>query len=216
MNKTNCYTNISDFGSNAKSESTDPLTYCLGNTIDQRFLHGGHSDTYGQDSRPCQIYLAEYCSTQWDDICEVASRNKSISFPNNAGRSCGEKSVQACYGLNSGETLIHNTAKRKYLVKIHGCVKKYEPFDPTVASSPLISYWVSETGNCIPVYGVDPTKIDDDPVMNKILAKPTIAFDVLINIYNTMKRKNTLSSLKGTKLGMFYSVYPYFKNKGGM
>ena len=86
------------------------------------------------------------------------------------------------------------------------CSKKFEPFDPNVASSPLISYWTPSDGsdNCVPIYSVDASKIDTDPVMNKILAKPAIALDILINIYNSMKRANTLSQLSGTKLGVYY------------
>jgi len=128
----------------------------------------------------------------------------------------------ACRGLTAGEVLIHNTAARKYLVKMLGAKKTYEPFDPNVATSPLISYWVPDNGcpitnACsVPVYAVDPKTIDSDTVMDKILAKPAIASDILINIYNTMKRMGNLKDLKGTKLGYFYMVTPYFKDKGGL
>jgi hypothetical protein len=52
--------------------------------------------------------------------------------------------------------------------------------------------------------------------MDKILDKPDIAINILINIYNTMKRKNKLSLLKNTKLGTFYQSQPYFIQKGGI
>ena len=79
--------------------------------------------------------------------------------------------------MTAGEVLVHNTAARKYLVSMVGAHKKYEPFDPTVATSPLISYWVP-SDNCpmtlgkpVPIYAVDPSKIDQDPVMDRILAQ---------------------------------------------
>ena len=103
---------------------------------------------------------------------------------------------------------------------MHNAHKKFEPFDPTVPTSPMISYWVSN--NCsysntgVPEYSVDPKKINNDPVMKKILSKPNIAFNILINIYNTMKRYGTLHELKETKLGKFYNKHPYFKAKGGL
>ena len=50
----------------------------------------------------------------------------------------------------------------------------------------------------------------------KYLNKPDIAINILINIYNTMKRKNKLSLLKNTKLGTFYQSQPYFIQKGGI
>ena len=42
--------------------------------------------------------------------------------------------------------------------------------------------------------------IDSDPVMNKILQKPMIAMNVLLNIYNYRKGSGRLNELKGTKL----------------
>ena len=99
---------------------------------------------------------------------------------------------------------------------MHNGEKKYEPFDPTVANSPMISYWTSNNQNLIPEYEVNPQTIDKDVVMDKILNKPDIAINILINIYNTMKRKNKLSLLKNTKLGTFYQSQPYFIQKGGI
>lgn len=213
------YSNISDFGSNTYSAVNNPLTYCMNDTMDSRFLHGGHSDILGQHSKPCQLFMSEYCADKWDAFCEVASLNTDKSYPNNITGSTNYGS-NAHMGMTAGEALIYNTASRKYLIKMHDAYKKYEPFDPTVPTSPMISYWVSN--NCsnansgVPEYAVDPAKIDDDIVMNKILMKPIIAMDILINIYNTMKRHGTLSGLKRTKLGKFYDTHPYFKAKGGI
>lgn len=215
------YASISNFGSNAYSEVNNPLTYCLNDNMDQRFLHGGHADVYGQHSRPCQLFLSEYCAKGWDGYCEVASQNTNTSLPNNMQGCLGVGDV-ACKGMNAGEVLVRNTAARKYLIKMLGAHKKYEPFDPTVPTSPLISYWVpsnncpTSDGPLVPVYAVNAAEIDNDPVMNKILAKPLIALDILINIYNTMKRVGNLKDLRGTKLGHLYSAHPYFVAKGGL
>lgn len=219
MNR-NSYKQITQFGSNEYQSINNPLSYCIDNTLDQRFLHGGSADTYGQHSKACQAFLSDYCAEKWDDFCDLAASNMSINqYPNNLQDSIS-LSDTVSLGLTAGEILIHNTAAKKYLVEMIGCVKKYEPFDPTVGSSPMISYWVKDScpqnGSCVPVYEVDPTKIDNDVVMDKILARPIIALNILINIYNTMKRKNTLSQLKGTKLGNFYSTNPYFVNIGGL
>ena len=216
---TNTYKSVSDFGSNAYSPVNNPLTYCMNDTMDKSFLHGGYSDTLGQHSKSCQLFMSEYCSDKWDEFCDLASRNTNIQYPNNA-EGCTNAGDIACRGMTAGEALIHNTAARKYLVKMHNAHKKYQPFDPTVPTSPMISYWVSD--NCsysnagVPEYAVDPAKIDSDVVMDKILAKPIIAMNILINIYNTMKRHGTLGGLKGTKIGKFYDMHPYFKAKGGV
>ncbi len=217
----NNYSSISSFGSNAYSPVNNPLTYCLNNNMDQRFLHGSNADTYGQHSRPCQLFLSEYCASKWDNYCEVASRNTESWTPNNL-----KCSLTGCNNSNNsaGEMLVRNTAARKYLVKMIGATKKYEPFDPNVPTSPLISYWVSDNkcsphlgARCLtPIYAVNPKTIDNDIVMDKLLAKPTIAPIILVNIYNTMKRMGTLKHLKGTKLGHFYTTNPYFNSKGGL
>lgn len=213
--KRNIYRSINSFGPTETSESNNPLTYCVNNTIDQRFLHGGNSDIYGQHSKPCQAYLSDYCAAQWDGFCEYAANNNSISYPNNLDP-CG--SDVPCKGLNAGEVLIRNTASKKYLAEMGGdCIQKFEPFDPTVANSPMISYWMpgcNSYSSCVPVYRVDPKTIDSDIVMDKILHKPIIALDILINIFNTMTREGTIVQLKGTKLGKFYAENSYFKDKG--
>jgi hypothetical protein len=117
-------------------------------------------------------------------------------------------------GLTNGDVLIRNTAAKKYIVSLGNCIPRYEPFDPTVANSPMISYWDSGEGqnNCIPLYAVDPKNVDNDIVMDKILAKPTIAIDILINIYNNMKASGLLIELKNTKLGNYYRSNPQIFN----
>lgn len=214
------YSTISNLGSNLQSEVDNPLTYCMNNNMDQRFLHGGNADVYGQHSRPCQLFMSEYCATKWDSFCEAASYNTNTSFPNNAGSCLGNTDV-SCKDLTAGEVLIKNTAARKYLVKMVDMKKTYEPFDPNVANSPLISYWIptngcSDQSTGIPIYSVNSKTIDSDHVMNKILSKPIIAFDILVNIYNTMKRTGKLKDLRGTKIGNFFITNPYFKSKGGI
>ena len=214
------YTQISNFGSNMTSEVNDPLTYCLNNQLEQRFLHGGHADTMGQHSRSCALYMSEYCASKWDAACEVASHNLERSYPDQfAGLGLGPAGGVACRGLTAGEVLVTNTAARKYLVRMHGAQIAYEPFDPTVPTSPMISYWVGDCGSAcemVPEFAVNPGTIDSDIVMDKILSKPIIAINILVNIYNTMKRHGTLTKLKGTKLGAFYQQNAYFRSKGGV
>ena len=122
--------------------------------------------------------------------------------------------------LNSGQQLIYNTAQKKYLKKMYNCILKSEPFDPNVATSPLVSYWVpSNTTNsykCIAEYAVDPKTIDADPVMAKMLTEPLFYSDILINIYNTMKKDGTLGQLDGTALGTYFSRAPMMAIQGGL
>lgn len=209
------YKSISSFGSNTYSPVNNPLTYCINDNMDQRFLHGGNSTVFGQYSAPCQLFLSEYCADEWDEFCELASKNSNTYFP---GNPFNGSDYGGLMGLTAGEQLIRNTAQRKYLTRMLGATIKKVPFDPLVATSPMVSYWVQPNGSVggVPEYSVNPKDIDKDIVMNKILDKPTIAMDILMNIYNTMKRQGTLDKLNGTRLGNYYSNQPYFKQVGGI
>jgi hypothetical protein len=218
----NSYKKIINFGPTIKSDVANPLTYCVNNTLDGQFIHGSNGYLYGQNSDKCQMFMSDYCALKWDGNCELASMNQNKSFPNNI-QTCDTNYGVACLGLTAGDVLIQNTAMKKYMVDDFNCEWKYEPFDPTVANSPLVRYKDSTAGGCgcndgnatcVSVYEVDPSKIDEDPVMNRILQKPLVAITVLINIYNTMKRKGTLDSLNGTKLGNFYKINKsYFEQR---
>jgi hypothetical protein len=209
------YKSLSNFGNNTLDPKDNPLTYCLFENMDNAFNHGSISQRVSSPyGRPCQAFMAQYCANGWDDICELASKNKSYK-PNLLQR-CATGSQVACQGLTVGEILIANTAARKYLVSMGGnCTLRYEQFDPLNPASPLVSYFEGGCCNlqgsnlCIPVYQVDPTKIDNDPVMNKILAKPIIAWSILVNIYNTANRLNKLQELKGTKIFNFFMSKPF-------
>ena len=208
------YKCISNFGKDAaNTPSNNPLTYCLNQTVDNTFMHGAIADTISSaHGKNCQAFMSQYCANKWDNVCEYASQNTSTNHPSHE-RNCLRGHIPRT--MTAGEILIQNTAMRKYLVQILGsnCNVKYEPFDPTVASSPMIAFWNNE--GCVPVYEVNPDEIDDDPVMNKILAKPYIAWSVLVNIYNTAKRTGKLKELEGTKIHQFFhtpNFQHYIKN----
>lgn len=199
------YSKIINFGPSTHSAVNNPLTYCLNQTIDSKFLHGSVGDLYGQNSKHCQIFMSDYCANKWDGYCEYASMNTNIQYPNTL-QECDDPSEAVCQGLNAGEILIHNTAKKKYRTASTR-QQKCEPFDPTVASSPMVCYDIASCGYTTGVDQYDilhPDSIDSDIVMNKILAKPQIAIGILVNIFNTMRRKNTLHTLSNTKLGNFF------------
>lgn len=186
--------------------NNDPLTYCLGDNISQRFNHGSNADIYGQDSAPCQAFLSNRCAANWDGVCEQAYYSKSnvdyVTRTNPLGNNWASDNNTPT--TNTGDILILNTARDKYLTKMYNCKASYEPFDPLVMYSPLIRYW--KGSNCVPVYEVDAQGLDQDPVMNKLLDKPWIAKGLLLNIYNTMSRKGTLGTLVGTRLGTFFKI----------
>jgi hypothetical protein len=210
------YQNISSFGYQVKDLAVNnPLSYCLSTGMDNSFMHGGHAGKIlNRGTKPCQSYISEYCSNNWDEYCELESKNDSRLF--NSLNTEQNTLTNATVGLTAGEVLMYNTASKKYVIRREGTCKLVSTqFDPTVASSPMFTEWVGgngicntgcgdNTGDCVPVYGVNPATINSDPLMNKILDKPTIAIDILKKIYVGMKKDGTLSQLKGTRLGSFF------------
>lgn len=179
----------------------DPLSYCYGNDVNQRFVHGSNADIYGQNSSMCQNYLAQRCASNWDGICEqIYSRH----LEDNGLGTVAFTPMYGSTGLTAGDILLRNTAMEKYRVGFQNCRVVVEPFNPIDPDSPLISKFQGR--NCVQEYAVDPSTIDRDPVMNRLLTRPRIAADLFINIRNTMMRRGTFYALKGTKLGRFYGM----------
>jgi hypothetical protein len=235
-----CYAKYGNFSPNAKSAMSNPLTYCAVTTMDSGFNHTLGATLLSPGSSQCQAFMSQYCASKWDSICEIMSRDQNRNFPNSQAQCnqsggpaggnnwlCDLSSNNTNLGntFTNGEILIRNAAAEKYLSAMSdNCIRKYEPFDPTVPDSPLISKWMpvgnscgngscgSGGGVCIPIYAVDPKTIDNDPVMNKIIAKPAIAMDILINMYKWAKRNNTLKDLQHTKLYKFIFSQQWFQN----
>lgn len=208
------YKKIIQFGQSSVNSlpvyNNDPLTLCIGNNASQRFNHGSSSDTYGQNSTPCQAYLSQRCARNWDGICEyAASTSANNEYTTRASTlNAGANDV---IGLTPGEILLRNTAHERFRTAMLGCQMKSEPFNPQDPNSPYISFYVGR--NCVPVYEVNPATIDSDIVMNKILDNPRIAIQMLRNIRNTMARKGTLKDLVGTRIGSFFHVPLSGQNK---
>ena len=197
------YVNIRTFGSKAgQSAINNPMSYCLNTGLTNGFLHGSSANNVEADSPACQYFLANYCSEEWDGYCEIASLRNETYVGNQLLFPGMDTQI---YRPSSGQILLRNTFAMKYLVDVINGELKYEPFDPTVASSPMIAQW-SQTGDgqMVFVYDVDPTKIDSCNVMNRILLTPNIANDILLSIYRKRKRDNTLHELRNTNLGNFY------------
>lgn len=203
------YREISSFGNNKCKRGNcdvDPVSYCVNDTINTRFLHGtSGTDHYGQFSIPCQAYLSNRCANKWDEICEYASKNNNNYYPN----AIDFTNSSLPYALNGGEILIRNTAINKYLLFMKNATKRVEQLDANVANSPYIEYWIPVIGTKMyPIYSIENVEnLNNDIVMNKLIVYPHIAPDIINNIYNTMKKQQRLYLLEGTNLGNFYQTH---------
>ena len=195
------YANIRNFGSPTNSE---PLTVCLADTMDKSFQNGSIGHLFGPRSKRCQAYMTEKCADKWDGYCEYfvqqngpnAPWPQNIPWPNIQQRPW-ETQLGLPTLLTSGEQMLKGAAERRFCT-YPTCQPTCEPFDPTNPNSQRVKYYPNE---CIPVCRVDPNTIDQDPLMDRMIANPTVTGGTLINICNTAKRDGT--DLSGTKIGAF-------------
>jgi hypothetical protein len=220
------YATISAFGPSINESQDNIFAYCAVSDLESGFAHGsigGSSGLVGPSSMQCQIGAAQACAADFNGVCNVLAADEELGIPNALLKNGNLKFYP---NPSKGEAFLRNVAAEKFLKKMSSnCNRVYQPLDPTVAGSPLISTWLPsgttcqspnwKTQVCVPVYGVDPATIDNDPVMNRILEKPWIALDVLINIYNNAKNNGTLQSLAGTKLYTLF-MKPGFQNYAKM
>lgn len=187
--------------------NNDPVTMCVGVEPTQMFNHGGNISSYGQNSKECQVLLAQRCAVDWDGACETASaQNGSLYKLNVPVYSDGSNNM----GLDTGDLMIRNTAMEKYRIGMrtnpagsNQCQLITEQFNSLNPASPYLTFY---QGDCLGEYAVNPANIDFDPIMNKILDKPSTFIPLLKNIRETMTRNGTLSTLKGTRLGNFFGL----------
>lgn len=218
------YSCISNFGSNDPGMA-NPLSVCAVTDLDAGFNNKLGGGMLRPENQQCQAFMGLYCGNKWDGICEYMSNDTNRALPNSVancnapGGSCYGGSTNSAF--TRGQILIRNAAAERFLYSMSSnCVREYQPFDPTTAGSPLISMWVPNggcgsgdcngSGVCVPVYKVDAKTIDNDPIMNKILAQPWIALDILVNIYNNAAKSGELLAMRHTKLYKLF-MSPYFQ-----
>ena len=213
------YMPISQFGNTKQNQTNfnDPLTFCLADTMDKNFQHGAMGVTAGPRSSKCQAFMAERCANKWDGFCEYFYRKhrSNNEWPNTRvwpDTFTPKFWTDQTSTLTIGDQLLKNAAETKYC-EYPACAPYTEPFDPTNPNSAKVTYWRARDGSgggCIPVCRVNPATVNDDVVMNHMLANPNAASNTIINICNTSRREGT--DLSGTKLGRVCDRY--FKNMG--
>lgn len=207
------YANIKSFGQHNQPPcvgTNNPLTYCMTYSLDRKFQHGGAiGNLTGPGSAKCQNYMGERCAQNWDGFCEYfyEENGRNAKWPNNRRWPIyNARQIDVDVGspafLNAGDQLLKQTAERKYCT-FQNCAKICEPFDPTDPNSPKITYYTDSNyaSTCTPVCKVDPTTIDADPVMNRMLANPRAAASTLVQLCTNGQ------NLKGTKLGGMCDLY---------
>ena len=198
------YVKFKNFGLPDENPINSPLARCSLNLLDQGFQYGGTGRTYGKDAPNCQLYMSQRCAANWDKFCEVDSLQGD---PSAYGVANGVFGLGIDQKLNRGEILTRNTAYQKYLVGMKNAVKKQIPFDPVLANSVKLTVWESPAGlQKLPIFRIDPASATSDPVLMKLLQKPSIAPDILSGLYATAKKEGSLGEFSGTLLGAWFDA----------
>jgi hypothetical protein len=194
------YATISDFGSQMNEPYNDPTLYCVLDGLDSQFMYG--STGFQKGNYLCSEFMTNRCAVDWDDVCQAVFENPAHKYPR----------PQCCpAGLTDGQAMLRETAFKKYLLATKNCWFACEPFDPTVANSPLVCYdqdtapttgpsaatvWsldgkpmsrgpALDNPPCEKLYGFTDKQmreLDSDPIMHNLLKFPNIALDLLTKL----------------------------------
>ena len=206
-NKSINYTTLGQlYDCSTDSITTNPYALSLENNINKSFDNGVNAYNYNQNNKYSQAYMAQTCSGEWSDICELASESDKPTL--NSLYSGG-----AYYPFNDtlGTVTLRNTALEKFFIRTE-CSIIREKLNPVDSTSPDIKMY---SGECKLIPNIDLNTIDNDPVMNKLLENnpvkhrsPMKFIDILMTLYNGMKAYYQIDLTQtNTKLGMFLKQY---------
>lgn len=197
-------------------DPSNPLTYSILPTYNTNFLHGAGIATMNNRtwSRNVQNFMAEYCAggnelsnkdCPWDGFCEAY---KLVNTDTVWGNSAVIDTQAYTYTMKflgytptQGEQLVHNSAERRFL-NFYTTTSYQEPFDYTVANSPMVRYYshLSSPGTCVIQNLDDPVKVENDSVVQQMLQHAVPCADVLTRIYLAYRSQDPRLSIQGTSL----------------
>jgi len=210
----NGYQNISEFAwflnnrNQSPVDTSNPLTYSVVPTYNTMFLHGASISGLNNRtwSRAAQNFMADYAAIMWDGFCEgYYVLNTDTVWANQAAIDIHAYTLCMAYlGFykpTQGEQMLRNAAERRFLCFPY-CPSRKEPFDYTVANSPMVTYFTPlyTSGPC-GIQNLDnPQQIEEDSLMRKMLANPQPCLDVMIRLYSHYRMKNGQMNIQGTTL----------------
>lgn len=217
-NRTFPYVPIAKFGANLNPIMTiDPVAASVYKDIDSDFDIGEMAVRFGPRSRESQLYMAERCSKNWDGACEFLSRNEDNNAVCNQARISSPlfRTINTPGSQSIGDILVENSAVRRFC-DLSTCAVTSEPYDPTNPNSVWVKqYGCCGTTTCMPVC-MPPDDPDNDILLNKVLDKPQLHIDLLINMYRNVNKQGLRRQYANTRVGRVFSVFDaYAKMNGG-
>lgn len=185
---------------------TNPTDWSIQDNIDTAFRIGSTYQFYGPQSDSSQAYMAEKCSKRWDNSCEFLSNDRTF-IKSNTGKIHSKGFHCICQGETIGDALVENSAERAFCDLSH-CMQYTENFNPLDNTSAMIKTYVcNEDVVCRP-----PKNPDDSILLNKVLDRPDMHLDLLLNMYRNSRHHR--EQYKDTRIGELFKIIDiYFSNR---
>jgi len=209
------YSKFIDFGKQINPQiqndtnAANPLTYCITPSLNSQFFHGSSSSNqlYSTMNTSCTNFMAQRCSTQWDDYCDAYLQiNTDNYWPNMAviDRLAYQNANQFFQIRPTvGQNLLRNACYYKY-IDTSDLSYSIEPFDPTVGQNLLRNacyYKYIDTSDLS--YSIEPF---DPTVANSPLIK---IFQEYVSRYSTVIHLSDPEEIrKDTLIPKMLSHYP--------
>jgi hypothetical protein len=210
------YVQISKFGTTLNPILTiDPVASSIYKDIDSSLDIGDSAYLFGPATTNSQLYMAEKCSKEWDGACEFLSRNND-NTKCNSGRISSPlfPTVYAPGRQTIGDFLVENAGVRRFC-DLNSCSMTQESYDPRNPDS----VWVTSYGccgytQCLPVC-LPPEDPDNDMLLNKILDKPDLHIDLLINMYKNINAQGSREKYKNTRIDHIFNIFDVYQKIHG-
>jgi len=205
------YVQISKFGTSLNPLLTiDPVASSVFKDPDSNFDIGDSADQFGPSTERSQLYMAERCSKIWDGACEFLSRNNDDTKCNSAKiPSAIFPTVYAPGRMTIGDFLVENSSVRRFC-DLNTCAIKQEPYDYNNPNSVLVtSYGCCGITECLPLC-MPPDDPDNDILLNKVLNKPDLHIDLLINMYKNVNGQGSRNKFQNTRIGHIFNIFDVY------
>lgn len=188
------YATIGGFGSCLLVNNQYGYDICMFDGINKCFAKGpGPVDDLGPGSSSCQAFLAEQCSIDWNENCEIFYRTHNDSnqrwYPNsNQAGTCQAPGLL-------GDSLLRSAAEIRFF-DASSTGKYNEYLDPTNYSSPKITKFAQKRDLSLESFTVHFNRetIDTDAIMCRMLQHPKPFMELLHQIYLHVLSNNDCES----------------------
>lgn len=216
-NRTFPYVPIAKFGASMNPVmSIDPVAASIYKDPDSDFDIGEMAIRYGPRTRESMLYMADRCAKNWDGACEFLSRNRDNNVVCNQARISSPlfRRLNPPGSETIGDILVENTAVRRFC-DLSSCAVTSEPYDPTNPRSVWVKqYGCCGTTTCLPVC-MPPDDPDNDIVLNKVLDKPDLHLDLLINMYKNVNRTGSRNKFANNRVGRIFAIFDTYMQVHG-